>query len=123
VLLEAFHSLREPGLDNAGSKVVPQSPVRRQSAAYPRQSIVVAAMLAYSRQVANTQNIIPQQILLLFWKGEQRFAQRGAQEFTAGHAVILVMNSVFENSDRSGFRDSMSSLILDRWRWLTTPNP
>jgi hypothetical protein len=86
------------------------------------QSIVVAAMLAYGRQVANTQNVIPQQILLLLWKDKQRFALRGGQDFTAGHAVILMMNSVFGNSDRSGFRDSMSSLILDRWRWLT-PNP
>jgi hypothetical protein len=87
------------------------------------QSIVVAAMLAYGRQVANTQNVISQQIFLLFCKGERRFALRGGQEFTAGHAVILMMNSVFGNCDRSDFRDSMTSLILDRWRWLTSPNP
>ena len=56
-------------------------------------------------------------MLLLFWKGEQRFALRGGQEFTAGHAAILMLNSVFGNCDRSNFRDSITSLILDRRRW------
>jgi Zn-dependent M28 family amino/carboxypeptidase len=77
------------------------------------QSIVVAAMLAYGRQVTNTQNVIPQQILLFVWKGAQRFALRGSQEFAARHATILIMNSEFENYDRCDFRDSMTSLILD----------
>jgi hypothetical protein len=70
-------------------------------------------MLAYGRQVVNTQNVMLQQILLFIWKGEQRFALRGGQEFTAWHATILITNSAFENSDRSDFRDSMTSLILD----------
>jgi hypothetical protein len=78
------------------------------------QSIVVAAMLAYGRQVANTENVMPQQILLFIWKGEQRFALRGGQEFAAKHATILIANSVFENYDRCDFRDSMTSLIPDR---------
>jgi hypothetical protein len=52
------------------------------------QPIVVAAML---------------QILLFIWKGEQGFALRGGQEFTAWHATILITNSVFENGDRSVF--------------------
>jgi hypothetical protein len=51
--------------------------------------------------------------LLFIWKGEQRFALRGGQEFMAWHATILITNSVFENCDRSDFRDSMTSLILD----------
>jgi hypothetical protein len=38
-----------------------------------------------------------QQILLFIWKGEQGFALRGGQEFTAWHATILITNSVFEN--------------------------
>jgi hypothetical protein len=73
------------------------------------QSIVVAAMLAYGRQVTNTQNVIPQQILLFIWKGEKRFALRGGQEFAARHTTILIMNSVFENYDRSVFRYSLKS--------------
>jgi hypothetical protein len=39
------------------------------------------------------------------------FAPRVGQEFTAGHATILMMNSVFGNCDRCDFRDSMTSLI------------
>jgi hypothetical protein len=53
---------------------------------------VVAAMLAYGRQVANAQGVILQQILVLFGEGEQRFALSGGQEFTAGHETILTMN-------------------------------
>jgi hypothetical protein len=87
------------------------------------QAIVVAAMLAYRRQVANTQNVILQQILLLSWKGEQRFALRSSQELTAGHATILTVNSVFGNRDRSDFRDSMTDSSLTMARRLTTPNP
>jgi hypothetical protein len=44
-----------------------------------------------------------QQILLFIWKGEQRFALRGGQQFTAGHSTILIMNWVFGNLDRSRF--------------------
>jgi hypothetical protein len=87
------------------------------------QSIVIAAMLAYGRQAANTQNIMLQQTLLFIWKGEQRFALRGGQEFTAWHATILITNSVFENCDRSDFRDSMTSLILDGNTGRPPPNP
>jgi hypothetical protein len=102
VLLEASHSLREPGPDNAGSKVVPQSPVdcgrrdvgvRPPSREYSERNAAVDSPLHLERQ--------------------QRFALRGGQEFTAWHATILITNSAFENSDRSDFRDSMTSLILD----------
>ena len=46
-------------------------------------------MLADDRQVANTQNVMLQQMLLFIWKREQRFALRGGQEFTAGHSIII----------------------------------
>jgi hypothetical protein len=78
------------------------------------QPIVVAAMLACGRQVANAQNVMLQQILLFIWKGEQGFALRGGQEFTAWHATILITNSVFENGDRSVFRYSLKSPTAPR---------
>jgi uncharacterized membrane protein len=81
-----FHSLPEPGLDNASSKLYRKA-----------QPFVVAAMLACGRQVVNAQIVMLQQILLFIWKGEQGFALRGGQEFTAWHATILITNSVFEN--------------------------
>jgi hypothetical protein len=55
-----------------------------------------------------------QQILLFIWKGEQGFALRGGQEFTAWHATILITNSVFENGDRSAFRYSLKSPTAPR---------
>jgi hypothetical protein len=60
------------------------------------ESIVVAAMLAYGRQIANAQGVILQQILLVFGEGEQRFALCGGQESTAGHETILTMDYAFE---------------------------
>ncbi len=76
-------------------------------------------MLADDRQVANTQNVVLQQILLFIWKGEQRFALRGGQEFTAGHSTIMIMNWVFGNRDRSNFPDPMTSLVPDDGAGLT----